>query len=385
MNMNKIFYLFTILLLFSCENNETFDSILKSNDIEKIKLTRKTIVASQQDLNSKIEQLDNRIEELNENPQLPIVEVVSVTPSKFDHYIQVQGSVKSDQLISIFPEFSGVIKNIYVKSGDDVKKGQSLIKIDDGGLKEQLSQLEIKYELTKTTFERQKRLWEQKIGSEIQFLETKSMFEAQKQAINQLKKQIQKTLIQAPFSGTIDNVIVKLGEVVYPGKSNLMMLLNMDNLYVESNVPEKYISSIKTGNKTILEFPLIGKSVSSTVRQSGNYIHPINRTFKIEIDVKTNDFEVKPNLNSKVKINDYSNEKALMINQNIISVDSNNKEYVYKLYTKNNKDYVSKTTIETGKNDGKNIEVISGLSQGDLIVSEGIRKLVDNSRVKIIK
>ena len=383
--MNKIFYLFTILLLFSCENNETFDSILKSNDIEKIKLARKTIVASQQDLNSKIEQLDNRIEELNENPQLPIVEVVSVTPSQFDHYIQVQGSVKSDQLINIFPEFSGVIKNIYVKSGDDVKKGQSLIKIDDGGLKEQLSQLEIKYELTKTTFERQKRLWEQKIGSEIQFLETKSMFEAQKQAINQLKKQIQKTLIQAPFSGTIDNVIVKLGEVVYPGRSNLMMLLNMDNLYVESNVPEKYISSIKTGNKTILEFPLIGKSVSSTVRQSGNYIHPINRTFKIEIDVKTNDFEVKPNLNSKVKINDYSNEKALMINQNIISVDSNNKEYVYKLYTKNNKDYVSKTTIETGKNDGKNIEVISGLSQGDLIVSEGIRKLVDNSRVKIIK
>ena len=383
--MNKIFYLFTILLLFSCENNETFDSILKSNDIEKIKLARKTIVASQQDLNSKIEQLDNRIEELNENPQLPIVQVVSVTPSQFDHYIQVQGSVKSDQLISIFPEFSGVIKNIYVKSGDDVKKGQSLIKIDDGGLKEQLSQLEIKYELTKTTFERQKRLWEQKIGSEIQFLETKSMFEAQKQAINQLKKQIQKTLIQAPFSGTIDNVIVKLGEVVYPGRSNLMMLLNMDNLYVESNVPEKYISSIKTGNKAILEFPLIGKSVSSTVRQSGNYIHPINRTFKIEIDVKTDDFEVKPNLNSKVKINDYSNEKALMINQNIISVDSNNKEYVYKLYTKNNKDYVSKTTIETGKNDGKNIEVISGLSQGDLIVSEGIRKLVDNSRVKIIK
>ena len=383
--MNKIFYLFTILLLFSCENNETFDSILKSNDIEKIKLARKTIVASQQDLNSKIEQLDNRIEELNENPQLPIVEVVSVIPSQFDHYIQVQGSVKSDQLISIFPEFSGVIKNIYVKSGDDVKKGQSLIKIDDGGLKEQLSQLEIKFELTKTTFERQKRLWEQKIGSEIQFLETKSMFEAQKQAINQLKKQIQKTLIQAPFSGTIDNVIVKLGEVVYPGRSNLMMLLNMDNLYVESNVPEKYISSIKTGNKAILEFPLIGKSVSSAVRQSGNYIHPINRTFKIEIDVKTNDFEVKPNLNSKVKINDYSNEKALMINQNIISVDSNNKEYVYKLYTKNNKDYVSKTTIETGKNDGKNIEVISGLSQGDLIVSEGIRKLVDNSRVKIIK
>ena len=383
--MNNKFYLLTLLLLFSCESNETFESIIESNDIEKIKLARKTIVASQQDLNTKIELLDNRIEELNENPQLPIVQVASVKPSQFDHYIQVQGSVKSDQLINIYPEFSGIIKNIYVKSGDQVKKGDPLVKIDDGGLKEQLSQLEIKFELTKTTFERQKRLWEQKIGSEIQFLETRSMFEAQKQAINQLKKQIQKTLIQAPFKGTIDNVIVKLGEVVYPGRSNLMMLLNMDNLYVESNVPEKYISSIKVGNKAILEFPLIGKSVSTIIRQSGNYIHPINRTFKIEMDIKSDDFGVKPNLNSKVRINDYSNKKALMINQNIISVDSNNEEFVYKLYSKNNKDYVSKTTIETGKSDGKNVEVISGLNQGDFIVSEGIRKLVDNSRVKIIK
>ena len=382
--MNKIFYLFTILLLFSCENNETFDSILKSNDIEKIKLARKTNVASQQDLNSKIENLDNRIEELNENPQLPIVEVVSVIPSQFDHYIQAQGSVKSDQLISIFPEFSGVIKNIYVKSGDDVKKGQSLIKIDDGGLKEQLSQLEIGFELTKTTFERQQRLWDQNIGSEIKFLETKSMYEAQKQGINQLKKQIKKTLIEAPFSGTIDNVIAKKGEVVYPGRSNLMMLLNLDNLYIESNVPEKHIASISSGNKAIVHFPLLDKTITTTVRQSGSYINPINRTFKIEMDIDKNNLNIKPNLNSKVKINDYSNSSALMVNQNFISIDSKNKEYVYKISTNNNKNYVSKTIVETGKNDGVNIEILSGINPGDMIVSEGIRKLVDKARVKII-
>jgi len=382
--MNKIFYTFTIILLLSCENHETFDSIIKSNDIEKIKLKRKTIVASQQDLNSKIELLDSVIEELNENPQLPIVRVVNVTPSKFDHFIQVQGSVKSEELINIFPEFSGIIKNIYVKSGDKVKKDQPLIKIDDGGLKEQLSQLEIKFELTKTTFERQKRLWEQKIGSEIQFLETKSMFETQKQAIKQLKKQIEKTLIQAPFSGTIDNVIAKLGEVVYPGKSNLMMLLNMDNLYVESNVPEKYISSISFGNKVLIEFPLIKQSLTTTIRQSGNYIHPTNRTFKIEMGIESNDINLNPNLNAKVKINDYSNANALMINQNLISIDSENKEYVYKIYSKNNKNYVSKTNISTGKNDGIYVEILSGISPGDQIVSEGIRKLADNVRVKII-
>ena len=382
--MKKIFILFLIISITSCDNNSTLQSILDSNDVDKIKLKRKEIAESQQDFFNKLLVIDNKLDKLNTNPQLPIVEVLAVNPVIFEHYVQVQGSVKSDELINIFPEFSGVAKAIYVKSGDVVKKGQPLIKIDDGGLKEQLSQLEIGFELTKTTFERQKRLWYQNIGSEIKFLETKSMYEAQKQGINQLKKQIKKTLIEAPFSGTIDNVVVKKGEVVYPGRSNLMMLLNLDNLYIESNVPEKHIASINSGNKAIVHFPLLDKTISTTVRQSGSYINPINRTFKIEMDIEKNDLNIKPNLNSKVKINDYSNDSALMINQNFISIDSDNKEYVYKIYNKDNKTYVSKTIISTGKNDGIKIEVLSGLNAGDKVVSEGVRKLVNNARVKII-
>jgi len=382
--MKKIFILFLIISITSCDNSSTLQSILDSNDVDKIKLKRKEIAESQQDFFNKLLVIDNKLDKLNTNPQLPIVEVLAVNPVIFEHYVQVQGSVKSDELINIFPEFSGVAKAIYVKSGDVVKKGQRLIKIDDGGLKEQLSQLEIGFELTKTTFERQKRLWDQNIGSEIKFLETKSMYEAQKQGINQLKKQIKKTLIEAPFSGTIDNVIVKKGEVVYPGRSNLMMLLNLDNLYIESNVPEKHIASINSGNKAIVHFPLLDKTISTTVRQSGSYINPINRTFKIEMDIEKNDLNIKPNLNSKVKINDYSNNSALMINQNFISIDSDNKEYVYKIYNKDNKTYVSKTIISTGKNDGIKIEVLSGLNAGDKVVSEGVRKLVNNARVKII-
>jgi len=382
--MKNIFILFLIVSLISCEDNSTLKSILESNDVEQIKLKRKQIAAAQQDFSSKLQIIDNKLEELNTNPQLPIVEVFAVNPVMFEHYVQVQGSVKSDELINIFPEFSGVVKAIYVKSGDVVKKGQPLIKIDEGGLKEQLSQLEIGFELTKTTFERQKRLWDQNIGSEIKFLESKTMFEAQKQGIEQLKKQIKKTLIEAPFSGNIDNVIVKKGEVVYPGRSNLMMLLNLDNLYIESNVPEKHIASINSGNKAIVHFPLLDKTIPTTIRQSGSYINPINRTFKIEMDIEKNDLNIKPNLNSKVKINDYSNNSALMINQNFISIDSDNKEYVYKIYNKDKKTYVSKNIIITGKNDGANVEVISGLISGDRVVSEGIRKLVDNARVKII-
>ena len=382
--MKNIFILFLIVSLTSCENNSTLNSILESNDVEQIKLKRKQIVAAQQDFSSKLQIIDNKLEELNTNPQLPIVEVFKVNPVKFDHFIQVQGSVNSDELINIYPEFSGIVKNIYVKSGEIVKKGQPLIKIDDGGLKEQLSQLEIGFELTKTTFERQQRLWDQNIGSEIKFLETKSMYETQKQGINQLKKQIKKTLIEAPFSGTIDNVVVKKGEVVYPGRSNLMMLLNLDNLYIESNVPEKYIASIRSGNKVIVHFPLLDKTITTTIRQSGSYINPINRTFKIEMDIDKNNLNIKPNLNSKVRINDYSNSSALMVNQNFISIDSDNKEYVYKISTNNNKNYVSKTIVKTGKNDGVNIEILSGINPEDMIVSEGIRKLVDKARVKII-
>ena len=382
--MKKTIILFLFFSVMSCENNITLQSVLESNDIEQIKLKRKEIAASKEKISNQLQIIDDKLDELNTNPQLPIVEIIEVSTVKFDHYIQVQGSVKSDELINIFPEFSGIIKNIYVKSGDIVKKGQPLLKIDDGGLKEQLSQLEIGFELTKTTFERQKRLWNQNIGSEIKFLETKSMYEAQKQGVNQLKKQIKKTLIEAPFSGTIDNVLAKKGEVVYPGKSNLMMLLNLDNLYVESNVPEKYIALINSGNKAFVHFPLLDKTILTKVRQSGNYINPINRTFKIELDIEKNNLDIKPNLNSKVSINDYSNEEALMINQNIISIDSNNEEYVYKVYTKDNKTYVAKTLINTGKNDGVNIEVLSGLTTNDKVVSEGIRKLIDNSRVKII-
>ena len=186
--MKNILTLLLIVSIISCENNSTLQSVLESNDIEQIKLKRKEIATSQQDFADKLQIIDNKLEELDTNPQLPIVEILTVSPVEFDHYVQVQGSVKSDELINIYPEFSGIVKNIYVKSGDIVNKGQPLIKIDDGGLKEQLFQLEIGFELTKTTYERQRRLWDQKIGSEIKFLETKSIYEAQKQGINQLKK-----------------------------------------------------------------------------------------------------------------------------------------------------------------------------------------------------
>ncbi|MBT7553748.1 MAG: efflux RND transporter periplasmic adaptor subunit [Flavobacteriaceae bacterium] len=384
--MKKTLFSFIIFIsIIGCNDSGiSVEKILETNDLNLISQKRKEIIESQQEIYKQLKAINNKIEELNKNSKFPIVETLVLKSEKFSHYVELQGNVKSDKLLIIYPEFSGILNKIYVSSGEKVIKGQLLATIQDGGLKEQLSQLEINYNLTKTTFERQERLWAQNIGSEIQFLQAKSMFEAQKNGVEQLKKQIEKTIIKAPFSGTIDNVIAKEGEVVYPGRSNIMLLLNMDSMYVESNVPEKYLNSIYKGKDAKLEFPLIGKYLNTSIRQAGNFINPNNRTYKIELNIPKNNLNIKPNLNTKVRVNDYSSDNAILIKEGLISIDSNNEKYVYKIERKEKKTYVSKTIIKIGENDGNHIEVLSGLSENDEIVSEGIRKLIDNSRVKII-
>jgi len=385
-SMKKTLFSFIIFIsIIGCNDSGiSVEKILETNDLNLISQKRKEIIESQQEIYKQLKAINNKIEELNKNSKFPIVETLVLKSEKFNHYVELQGNVKSDKLLIIYPEFSGILNKIYVSSGEKVVKGQLLATIQDGGLKEQLSQLEINYNLTKTTFERQERLWAQNIGSEIQFLQAKSMFEAQKNGVEQLKKQIEKTIIKAPFSGTIDNVIAKEGEVVYPGRSNIMLLLNMDSMYVESNVPEKYLNSIYKGKDAKLEFPLIGKYLNTSIRQAGNFINPNNRTYKIELDIPKNNLNIKPNLNTKVRVNDYTSDNAILIKEGVISIDSNNDKYVYKIERKEKKTYVSKTIIKIGENDGNHIEVLSGLSENDEIVSEGIRKLIDNSRVKII-
>ena len=382
----KIYLALSVSIILGCnQTNNSFNELLKSNDLEKIELKRKEIVISQQKNFDQLNLIDDKIEELSGLNSYPVVKTIFLKKEKFDHYVDLQGSIVSDQLINLVPEFSGILKKIYVESGDNVVKGQKLAEIDDGGLKDQLSQLEITFQLTETTYLRQEKLWSEKIGSEIQYLQTKALYETQKKGIEQLKKQLQKTSITAPFNGIIDKVYSKEGEVVFPGQSKIMLILNMDNMYVESNVPENYLNSIYKGKNAIIEFPYEGGKLESEIRQSGNFINPNNRTFIIEIDLPNSKLNIKPNLNVRIKVNDYTNENAILIDESFISIDSNNKKYVYKLIKDGNRSNVLKSTIETGKSDGNRIEVISGLNENDEIVSEGIRKIVDDARVIVKK
>ena len=382
--MKKIFIIVSSLI-FSCESeNKSVSEVIASNNIELIKLKREEINNKQQEIYKKLNLIDLKLNELENNSKNPIVSTSRIIKQDFNHYVELQGDVKSEKIISIYPEFSGIVNEIFVKSGESVDKGQILATIDDGGLKQQLSQLQITYNLAKTTYERQERLWDQKIGSEIQYLESKSMFEAQSKAIEQLTKQLNKTIIKAPFSGIIDNVIVKKGEVVYPGRSNLMLLVNMQEMYVESKVPENYINSITKGKDVVIEAPMLNIALKSKIRLVANYINPLNRTYRIEAEIPKNNYKIKPNLNVKLKVNDYTSEDAILIMLNHINIDSNNDEYVYKIINKDGKNYALKTIIETGKNNGNFIEVLKGLTENDEIVSEGARKITNNSEVKII-
>jgi len=386
--MKHIYALLIVtLLLTSCGEGkkQSVETLITSDNLETIRLKRAEVVVEQQKIAKQLKQLDDRIAVLDTTKKVPLITTFKAKHEVFTHYLELQGNVNTKNLLVIYPEFSGVLTKVYVKEGQRVNKGQILAKIDDGGLSQQLAQVQIQTRLSKTTFERQERLWNQKIGSEIQYLQAKSNYEAQAEVVNQIKQQIGKTVVRAPFSGTIDDVITEQGSVVGAGQSQLMRIINLDDMYIETNVPESYITHV-TANKSVkVEFPILGKTIDAKIRQAGNFINPANRTFKVEIAVPNKDKSIKPNLTAKLKINDYTNEKALLIPLSIISENAEGQQYVYTIVDKlNDKATVKREIIETGKTQGDYIEVLSGIKNGEEIINKGARSVKDGQDVKIL-
>jgi len=386
-------YLYTTLaiafLFISCgenESNKSLDAILSSGDIAAIKSKRSEIATNQKELGEQLLSIDKKIAELQPNKKVPLTTIITAEEGVFNHYIDLQGNVTTKSNLMIFPEYSGVLRKMNVVEGQTVKKGQILAVIDDGGLSQQLAQLQIQLELGKTTFERQERLWDQKIGSEMQFLQAKSSYQAQQKAITQLEEQVAKTLIKAPFNGTIDDILTHEGSVVSPGQSQLMRIINLNNMYIETDVPESHITTVTKNKKVVIEFPVLGKTVDGKIRQAGSFINPANRTFKIEVAVSNKDNSIKPNLTAKLRINDYTNPTAILIPQSIISENSKGQQYVYVVQNRNDNDQgtAHRVIIETGLIQGDYIEVLSGISVGDEIIKEGARSIKDGQTVQIL-
>ena len=387
--MKKIYSLFAItLILASCGGgkNQSVEKVIASNDLVKIRAKKMVLDTQMLSLSSEIKALNDKISELDTSKRIPLITTVSAKEEVFNHYLELQGDVKTKQNVLIYPEMAGQLKSIYVKEGQYVKKGQVLARIDDGGMSSQLAQVETQTALAKTTFERQKRLWNQKIGSEIQFLQAKTTYEAQVNTVKQLKQQLNKSVITAPFSGVIDDVIKEQGVIVAPGMgAEIFRIVNLQDMYIETNVPEGYITSIKKGKDVVVEFPILGKTVNSKIRQAGNFINPANRTFKVEVRVENKDKSIKPNLTAKLKINDYTNNKALLIPQSIISENAKGEQYVYVVNNLKDKKGVAKQVIiTTGKTQGDIVEVLGGIATGNQIIVEGARSVQDGQQVRIL-
>jgi len=388
--MKTIYTLIIAAVLFiSCgeKKAQSIEEVIATNDIVKIKAKKAEIETKQQGFDDQLKMLNTKLDALDTNKKVPLITTFTAKEEVFTHYLELQGNVETKQNILVYPEMPGILAEVFVKEGQSVKKGEVLARIKDGGLSQQLSQLETQTELARTTFERQKRLWNQKIGSEMQYLQAKSKYEAQTKAVEQLESQIEKTTILAPFDGVIDDVFKEPGTVIASGQgSEVFRIVNLNNMYISTDVPERYIASVKNDKKVRVEFPVLNESVMSAVRQVGSFINPNNRSFKIEVPVANKSGNIKPNLTAKLQINDYTNSKAILIPQSIISENANGEQFVYVVKNKKaNKEAVAqRVVIKTGKTQGDVIEVLANLPAGTEIILEGARSVNNGQTVRVI-
>ncbi|WP_162126608.1 efflux RND transporter periplasmic adaptor subunit [Flavobacterium phycosphaerae] len=377
--MKKILYLsaFSIFLL-SCSNGVKKDSIDDLISAKNVKALQDKKTALQGD----ITKIEAALATLDVKKEEALVSVTTVKDTVFNHYLDIQGSVNTKENILVQPEFSGTLTSLTVKAGDRVAKGQILGRVDDGGMSQQLANAENQYALAKTTFERQKNLWDKKIGSEIQYLQAQTQMISAQKGVAQIKAQLTKTVIRAPFTGTIDEVFVEKGQVVAPSAQGLMRIVNLGNMYVSTTVPETYIGKLKVGTLVDVYLTSLNKTYKGKVRQVGSFINPSNRSFGIEVSVPNPENLLRPNQVAKLKITDYVNKNAIVVPTNVVQEDGNGDHFVYTVEGSNGKTGTAKKVIVTvGKSSDNVTEILSGLTANEIIVTEGVNNISEGMKL----
>lgn len=366
------------ILLFSCggkETNQSIENLIESKNIKELQAKKSALQADIAKIEEALATLDIKKEEA-------LVSVLKVKDTVFNHYLEIQGDIDTKENILIQPEFSGTLTSLNVKAGQKVSKGQVLGRIDDAGMSQQLASLENQYALAKTSFERQKNLWAKKIGSEIQFLQAQTQMISAQKGVAQMRAQLSKTVIRAPFSGTIDEVFAERGQVVAPSQQGLMRIVNLGNMYVSTTVPETYIGKLKVGTEVDVFLKSLGKTYKGKVRQVGNFINPNNRSFGIEVGVPNPENLLRPNQVANLKIMDYSNKKAIVVPTNVVQEDGEKNKFVFIVANSNGKTGTAKKVlVEIGKSSDNVTEIVSGLSANDIIVTEGVNSISEGMKL----
>jgi len=375
--MKNILVLITVItVLFSCAKEIKQSSSLQELNNQKIDLVSKI-----DSLTKELKTVESQLTLLDPTKRLPIVTTLPIKNDVFKHFIEIQGVVKADKNIGIIPEMGGTVTHILVKEGQRVSAGQTLVQLDDAVIRNSIAELNTQLSLAQTTFDRQERLWEQKIGSEMQYLQAKAQLESLQNNLASLNTQAKKMRVTATFSGIVDEIFPKRGELTSP-QTPVVRLMNLDNVYVEADVTETYLPVVKIGTEAILNFSSINKEVVSTISQIGNFINPDNRSFKTRINIKNSDHTIKPNLLADLKILDFK-KTGLIIPTNLVQQDQKGNDYVFTIKSENNENIVVKNLISIEKSYGQEVFVSEGLTETDALINEGARLVKAGDIVRI--
>ena len=388
--MKKFLYLLVPFLLIQCgsEEKKTTAEIIDSQDLASIQNKKAEVVKTLNALELELEELNQAIGQLDKEQKFLLITSITAQEAPYAHYVSFQGTLETDQNIVMYPEIPALLKSVNVKEGQRVKKGDVLAELSDSGMIDQLQQLEVQYALAKTTFERQKRLWEQQIGSEMQYLQAEAQFKSLQKSISQMQDQVAKTKISAPFDGIVDHILADEGSSLAPGMTPVIRIINLDQMKVSASVPEIHLPNIQRGSIVNVEVPVLNRTFEANINTVGNFINPNNRTFRVEIALKNTDGHLKPNMTAQLYINDYNNPEAILIPSKNILENQKGENYVYKLQALSEEDKTYKaikTFVKLGKSSDNYTEVLEGISSGDQLVEDGIRLVEDQQRVKVIQ
>jgi len=376
--MKKITTLAIILaVLVACVPQEKTAEEL-SAEISKTK-------AKVNDLNAKLIDLETQLAQIQEEtPEMGTkVNVEFLKTQSFTSYIKTSATVEAVNAAMVSPEMNGKILKIHVKEGQKVRRGQLLVTLDSDILKKSLAEMDKGLELTKTFFDKQKDLYDQGVGSEMQFLEVKNRYESMQKARETLNSQMKMAKIHAPFSGYIETIFQKAGELATPGRQ-VVQLINLDDLYINTELSETYLSSVNTGDTTWITFPNIPEMEKiATITQTGKMINLNSRTFSIRVDMKNEGELLKPNMLARLKIRDYLNPEALVVPTILIRQDPKG-SFLYLARQHDGDSFAVKTYVTTGRSDGTRSLITSGLNAGDLIITNGYNLVKDGNKLDIV-
>lgn len=369
-----------IVLLSACtsskkENANDLGSLKKSlseKETQMSKLKQEIIILQEQ-----IGKLDTTT-----NFKKILVSTQTIAPEKFIHSINVQGHITGDELLNVSPQVPAIYSKIYVVKGSIVTKGQLLASLDDNVLRQGMQELTSSITFAKTVYEKQKALWDQKIGSEIQYLTAKNNLDALNKKMSTMNQQMSMYKLKSPISGVVDDVFAREGEMGSPGMPSIKVV-NLKTLKVVANLAEVNVDKVKVGNKVDITFPDLNRTIHSTVKTVGKVINDLNRTFTVDVSLPTSP-EYRPNMLCVVKIIDYSNDSAISVPINAI-VRSNDKEYVYAVENKSGTNKAVKKLVNLGYSTDNTVEIKSGLKPGENIITVGYQDVNDGDAVETSK